>query len=120
MKPDTFEDTNSTWLNLVDGSTNFENVPLGSLFVKARALDVIVAVDGSADEVDFGWPKSVPWILSTYCVFIFVFQWDIADFQFSAYDEPSAIVPSSFPPNSFIPIRVLVNRSQFKSDVFRV
>jgi lysophospholipase len=32
-------------------------VPLGAQFVKARALDVIVAVDGSADLATVNWPN---------------------------------------------------------------
>ncbi|PSR76524.1 hypothetical protein PHLCEN_2v8427 [Hermanssonia centrifuga] len=56
IKNDTFEDSDSTWLELVDGSTNGENVPLGPMFVKARGLDTIVAVDGSADDAN-AWPN---------------------------------------------------------------
>ena len=59
LKPDTFEDSNSTWLNLIDGASNEENVPLGTHFVKARKLDVVVAVDASADDSSLLWPKSV-------------------------------------------------------------
>lgn len=59
IKPDTFEDSNSTWLDLIDGSSNLENVPFGNLFVKERALDVIVGVDASADDPNFQWPKYV-------------------------------------------------------------
>ncbi|KAI5118461.1 hypothetical protein M0805_006280 [Coniferiporia weirii] len=65
LKPETFEDSNSTWLNLIDGSSNQENVPLGSLFVKSRALDVIVAVDASADDPTFGWPNGSSIIFSS-------------------------------------------------------
>ena len=50
IKPDTFEDASSNWLELIDGSSNLENVPFGALFVKARELDVIVGVDSSADD----------------------------------------------------------------------
>ena len=57
MRPDTFEDSNATWLQLIDGSSNLENIPLGQQFVKARGLDVIVAVDASADEAQNKWPK---------------------------------------------------------------
>jgi lysophospholipase len=44
------------WLELIDGSSNKENVPLGQLFVKARDLDVIIAVDSTAD-IPTLWPK---------------------------------------------------------------
>ncbi|OCH93717.1 phospholipase B [Obba rivulosa] len=56
INPDTFEDSGSRWLELVDGSTNGENVPLGQLFVKARGLDVIVGVDASANDAN-NWPN---------------------------------------------------------------
>jgi len=41
---------NSTWLDLIDGGSNEEVIPLGQLFVRARGLDVVVAVDGSWDS----------------------------------------------------------------------
>ncbi|KAN0111415.1 phospholipase B [Russula decolorans] len=44
-----FQDLNSTWLELIDGSSNQENVPVGQLFVRARGLDVVVALDASAN-----------------------------------------------------------------------
>lgn len=43
-----FQDLSSTSLELVDGGSNLEEVPLGQQFVRARGLDVIVAVDGGA------------------------------------------------------------------------
>ncbi|KAH8119292.1 phospholipase B [Phellopilus nigrolimitatus] len=65
LKPDTFEDSNSKWLELIDGSSNEEDIPLGALFVKSRALDVIVAVDASADDPTFGWPNGSSLIFSS-------------------------------------------------------
>lgn len=56
VKTATYDDTNSTWLSLIDGASNGENIPLGPLFVKTRALDVIVTLDGSADDSN-NWPK---------------------------------------------------------------
>ncbi|KAI0028749.1 phospholipase B [Vararia minispora EC-137] len=56
IKPTTFEDSSSDYLELIDGSSNGENVPFGQLFVKARALDVIVCADGSADDNN-NWPN---------------------------------------------------------------
>ncbi|TDL25988.1 phospholipase B [Rickenella mellea] len=64
IKPDTFEDSNSGWLELIDGSSNLENVPLGTLFVKARGLDVIVGVDASADDPTNAWPNGTSPIFS--------------------------------------------------------
>jgi len=43
-------------LELIDGGSNLENIPLGPMFVKARGLDVIIAVDGSADDYN-SWPN---------------------------------------------------------------
>lgn len=57
VKNDTFEDSDKTWLELLDGSSNQENIPYGPLFVKARGLDVIVTAEGSADELVNNWPK---------------------------------------------------------------
>lgn len=58
-----FEDSLSPELELVDGGTNGEVIPLNPLFVKARGIDTIIAVDGSADT-DENWPECVPFILS--------------------------------------------------------
>jgi len=52
-----FQDVNSPWLELIDGGSNFEGIPLGQQFVKARGLDVVVAVDGSSDDVKTNFPK---------------------------------------------------------------
>jgi lysophospholipase len=56
IKTTTFQDSNSTWLELVDGSANQENMPLTPLFVNIRAVDVVVAVDASSDD-DNLWVK---------------------------------------------------------------
>ncbi|KAJ7462207.1 phospholipase B [Mycena galericulata] len=56
LKPSTFEDSASDWLELIDGASNGENVPYGPLFVKSRALDVIVTIEGSADDLN-NWPN---------------------------------------------------------------
>jgi lysophospholipase len=47
---------NSTWLELIDGSSNGENIPLGQQFVRARGMDVVIAVDGSSNTPT-NWPK---------------------------------------------------------------
>lgn len=52
-----FQDSNSTWLELIDGSSNQENIPLGPLLVRARNVDVIVTLEGSSDEIVNRWPK---------------------------------------------------------------
>ena len=56
INPDTFHDSNSSWLDLIDGASNIENIPLGPLFVKARGIDVAVALEGSAEDPHL-WPK---------------------------------------------------------------
>ncbi|KIY70399.1 hypothetical protein CYLTODRAFT_347742 [Cylindrobasidium torrendii FP15055 ss-10] len=48
----TFTETKEDWLDLIDGGLNGENVPMSPLFVKSRGLDMIVAVDASADSDD--------------------------------------------------------------------
>lgn len=57
IKNSTFQDSASRWLELLDGSSNQENIPYGPLFVRERALDVIVTVEGSADDPVNNWPK---------------------------------------------------------------
>ncbi|KAJ6586847.1 phospholipase B [Mycena vulgaris] len=56
IKSSTFEDSGSTWLELLDGASNGENIPYGPLFVRARGLDVIVTIEGSADDSN-NWPN---------------------------------------------------------------
>ncbi|KAF9241566.1 phospholipase B [Melanogaster broomeanus] len=56
VNPVTFQDSSSEWLSLVDGGSNLEQVPLGSLLAKARAVDVVVAVDASSDDPNH-WPN---------------------------------------------------------------
>ncbi|KAJ7262254.1 phospholipase B [Mycena haematopus] len=56
LKSDTFQDTQATWLELIDGASNGENIPYGPLFVNSRGLDVIVTIEGSADDSN-NWPN---------------------------------------------------------------
>jgi hypothetical protein len=58
LKNDTFEDSKGTWLELLDGASNNENVPYAPLFVNARGVDVIVTVEGSSDDSN-NFPKYV-------------------------------------------------------------
>ncbi|EKM80903.1 hypothetical protein AGABI1DRAFT_37284 [Agaricus bisporus var. burnettii JB137-S8] len=51
INPDTFQDANAAWLELIDGSSNLENIPYNPLFIKSRGLDVIVTIEGSADDI---------------------------------------------------------------------
>ncbi|TEB37562.1 phospholipase B [Coprinellus micaceus] len=64
VKPDVYDDTKSDWIELIDGSSNGENVPYGPLFVKARQLDVIVTAEGSADIPGLNWPNGSSLITS--------------------------------------------------------
>ena len=43
-------------LNLVDGGLNGENIPFQPLLAEARGVDVIMAMDGSADT-DQNYPN---------------------------------------------------------------
>ncbi|KAF5389496.1 hypothetical protein D9757_004325 [Collybiopsis confluens] len=63
VKTTTYDDTNSTWLSLIDGASNGENIPLGPLFVRERGLDVIVTLDGSADDPN-NWPNGTGMLFS--------------------------------------------------------
>lgn len=51
-----FESAQNDILQLTDGGENGENVPIGPLLVKARAVDIVLAIDASADT-DFNWPN---------------------------------------------------------------
>ena len=66
-----FQDTNATWLELIDGSSNQENIPYGPLLVKARNLDVIVTLEGSADDPINNWPKCVSGIFDLRIILTF-------------------------------------------------
>ena len=60
LSPSNVESLNPE-LELIDGGTNGENIPLNPLLVNARALDTIVAVDASADTAQ-SWPKCVVYL----------------------------------------------------------
>ncbi|KAL7929535.1 lysophospholipase [Trichoderma chlorosporum] len=47
---------NSTFLTLVDGGEDLQNIPLHPLLLEEREVDVIFAVDGSADTATL-WPN---------------------------------------------------------------
>lgn len=53
LKSETFKDSGSRWLDLLDGASNAENVPYGPLLVKSRAVDVIITAESSADLLSF-------------------------------------------------------------------
>ncbi|EIW74777.1 lysophospholipase [Coniophora puteana RWD-64-598 SS2] len=53
VAPDTFGASKQSSLHLVDGGEDGENVPLQPLLVKARGVDIIVAIDVSSDENNF-------------------------------------------------------------------
>ncbi|KAJ6593826.1 phospholipase B [Mycena capillaripes] len=56
LKSSTYQDSAATWLELIDGASNGENIPYGPLFVKSRAVDVVVTIEGSADDLN-NWPN---------------------------------------------------------------
>ncbi|EPQ57044.1 FabD/lysophospholipase-like protein [Gloeophyllum trabeum ATCC 11539] len=45
----TYIDSDETYLNLVDGGFNTESIPLQPLLVQARGVEVILAIDATAD-----------------------------------------------------------------------
>ncbi|KDQ08025.1 hypothetical protein BOTBODRAFT_192001 [Botryobasidium botryosum FD-172 SS1] len=55
IKPGQFQDSGAGELQLIDGGMDDEVIPLSPLMVKARAVDVIVAVDGGSDDSN-RWP----------------------------------------------------------------
>lgn len=52
--PSTNPQASTRQLTLVDGGENGENIPLHPLIQPARELDVIFAIDSSADT-DYNW-----------------------------------------------------------------
>ncbi|KAK4706030.1 lysophospholipase, partial [Phenoliferia sp. Uapishka_3] len=91
-----FESAGNEILELTDGGEDNENIPLGPLLVKARAQDLILAVDASADvaepggfiqtllegqtSIDGGWPAGVSLIAT---------QNRTSNFLHGYYDFPS-------------------------------
>ncbi|CAK7234174.1 Lysophospholipase 1 [Sporothrix bragantina] len=54
--PETNSFANATQLTLVDGGEDLQNIPLHPLIQPNRAVDIIVAVDSSADTT-YSWPN---------------------------------------------------------------
>ncbi|CAK7241675.1 MAG: Lysophospholipase 1 [Sporothrix thermara] len=54
--PDTNAFANATQLTLVDGGEDLQNIPLHPLLQPMRAVDIIIAVDSSADTT-YSWPN---------------------------------------------------------------
>ncbi|KAI0048428.1 phospholipase B [Auriscalpium vulgare] len=61
----TFQDSDHEFLPLIDGGLNGEDVPLGPMFLKARAMDFIVAVDASQNTADV-WPNGTALITTSF------------------------------------------------------
>ncbi|KAM3067079.1 Lysophospholipase 1 [Clarireedia jacksonii] len=59
----TNENSQSTQLTLVDGGEDGQNIPLSPLFQPLRGLDVVFAVDSSADTA-FYWPNGTSLVAS--------------------------------------------------------
>lgn len=55
---------NSTRLTLVDGGEDLQNIPLTPLIQPVRSVDVIFAIDSSADT-EYNWPNGTA-IIATY------------------------------------------------------
>lgn len=58
-----FADTQT--LSLVDGGEDLQNIPLHPLLQPTRDVDVIFAVDSSADTEDYNWPNGTA-LVATY------------------------------------------------------
>lgn len=56
LNPSTFEFSNRTEVDLVDGGEDDENVPIWPLIHPERKVDVVIALDASADT-DYNWPN---------------------------------------------------------------
>ncbi|KAL5344958.1 Lysophospholipase 1 [Pseudogymnoascus australis] len=61
---DTNRNAFSKQLTLVDGGEDLQNIPLAPLIQPSRAVDVIFAVDASADTT-YGWPNGTS-LVATY------------------------------------------------------
>lgn len=59
----TNSNANTSDLHLVDSALDFQNIPLDPLLVPARALDVIFAIDSSADT-DTNWPNGTSMVIT--------------------------------------------------------
>ncbi|KAJ4487748.1 phospholipase B [Lentinula aciculospora] len=59
----TFVDSSNAELQLIDGGSNGEGIPLNPLLVKTREVDAIVAVEGSSDTDD-NWPNGLSLLFS--------------------------------------------------------
>ncbi|KAI0313929.1 phospholipase B [Amylostereum chailletii] len=64
LSSSTYKDTDSEFLSLVDGGENLENVPIGPMFLRARNMDFIVAVDGSNDTTAV-WPNGTSLLMTS-------------------------------------------------------
>jgi len=63
-RPAANRNANSTTLDLVDGGEDLQNIPFDPLLWSLRAVDVILAVDGSADTLTH-WPNGTA-LVATY------------------------------------------------------
>ena len=63
VNPDTSRNANSTGLTLVDGGSDLQNIPLHPLIQPERSVDVIFAIDSSADTAN--WPNGTS-LVATY------------------------------------------------------
>ncbi|PPQ70690.1 hypothetical protein CVT24_000172 [Panaeolus cyanescens] len=63
LQSQTFQDSGASWLELIDGSSNQENIPYNPLFVRSRDVDVVITLEGSADT-SFNWPNGTGLVFS--------------------------------------------------------
>jgi lysophospholipase len=64
INPGAFLDSGARWIELLDGASNLENIPLAPLFVNARGVDTIIVLEGSADDPN-NWPNGTGLLVSS-------------------------------------------------------
>lgn len=97
-----------------------EQIPLGTLFTKARAVDVVVAVDASADDSN-QWPKSVTVFASYECPReLNARQWNNASDYLAANLFSSLFISSSISSYSIVGTGLCHHGSQSKTNVLWV
>lgn len=103
----------------MDGGSNLEQIPFGGLLVKSRGIDVVVAVDASADDPN-RWPKYVPLSLLQEFLTSIAVQWNIPPFDLPAHINRLIIVPSRFSPDSIFCTKFRLHRRESATNILWV
>ena len=103
----------------MDGGSNLEQVPFGSLLVKIRGIDVVVAVDASADDPN-RWPKYIMLsFVQTFLISITV-QRNLSSFNLPAYIISLIVVSPRVSPNSIICAKLYFHRGEPTTNILRM